>query len=167
MKTCDTLEKVKEKIVIEQVLKTMPRDLRIWLQDRKPTSEDQTGQLSDDYAHSRQQGLKSMGRGGDHKNPETKKIHTCKQPGHLMLDCPEPPSKPELPNYHSDGNDCTKHNPVKCYNCGMTGHFAASYPNNALFCAAGARMSILRTGAVEGMYVPDVVLDTGCTQTMV
>ena len=49
----------------------------------------------------------------------------------------------------------------------MTGHFAASYPNNALFCAAGARMSILRTGAVEGMYVPDVVLDTGCTQTMV
>ena len=52
MKTCDTLEKVKEKIVIEQVLKTMPQDLRIWLQDRKPTSEDQTGQLSDDYAHS-------------------------------------------------------------------------------------------------------------------
>ena len=54
MKTCDTLEKVKEKIVIEQVLKTMPQDLRMWLQDRKPTSEDQTGQLSDDYAHSRQ-----------------------------------------------------------------------------------------------------------------
>ena len=42
MKTCDTLEKVKEKIVIGQVLKTMPRDLRIWLQDRKPTSEDKT-----------------------------------------------------------------------------------------------------------------------------
>ena len=85
----------------------------------------------------------------------------------VKLDCPAPPPKLELPNYHSDGNDCTKHNPVKCYNCGMTGHFAASYPNNALFCAAGARMSILRTGAVEGMYVPDVVLDTGCTQTMV
>ena len=97
-----------------------------------------------------------MGRGGDHKNPETRKFHRCKQPEHLMLDCPEPPSKPELSNYHSDGNDCTKRKPVKCYNCEMTGHFAAD-----------ARMSIQRTGAVEGMYVPDVVLDTGCTQTMV
>ena len=53
MKTCDTLEKVKEKIVIEQVLETTPRDLMIWVQDRKPTSEDQAGKLSDDYAHSR------------------------------------------------------------------------------------------------------------------
>ena len=97
-----------------------------------------------------------MGRGGDHKTPETRKFHRCKQPGHLMQDCPVPPPKLELPNYHLDGNDCTKCNPVKCYNCGIAGHFAASCPNNVLFCAAGARMSVQRTGALKGTYVPDL-----------
>ena len=55
MADCTTVEVVKEKIVVEQLVDSMPRDLRIWIHDRKPATGEEAGKLADDYIHSRQQ----------------------------------------------------------------------------------------------------------------
>ena len=50
---CDTVHAVIEKVVVEQLLNTMPRDLRIWMCERKPTTGKEVGVLADDYVLAR------------------------------------------------------------------------------------------------------------------
>ena len=45
---CDTVQVVAEKMVVEQLLNTMPRDLRIWLCEKQTTTGSETGKLADD-----------------------------------------------------------------------------------------------------------------------
>ena len=48
------------------------------------------------------------------------------------------------------------------------GHRAFRCHSNVMFCGtADQQVSIRRSGLVEGEYVRDVVLDTGCSQAMV
>ena len=69
---------------------------------------------------------------------------------------------------------------VKCYNCGQRGHISTKCPSAALFCRleqpkqvlpanqSGFRPSSMRrSGLVEGIQVDQIVLDTGCSRTMV
>ena len=69
---------------------------------------------------------------------------------------------------------------VKCYNCGQRGHISTKCPSAALFCRleqpkqvlpanqTGFRpSSVCRNGLVEGIQVDQIVLDTGCSRTMV
>ena len=67
---------------------------------------------------------------------------------------------------------------IKCYNCGQRGHAALKCPSAALFCGSSQiRPAILRggllkrdvykSGIVEGRSVERVVLDIGCSQSMV
>ena len=56
---------------------------------------------------------------------------------------------------------------IKCFNCGERGHMAIQCPSNALYCESWSGVTAHRSGTVEGMRVSDIVLDTGCSQTMV
>ena len=58
---------------------------------------------------------------------------------------------------------------MKCYNCGQWGHMSA-----ALFCGLEQKPpaylrppSVRHSGQVEGTRVDLIVLDTGCSRTMV
>ena len=171
---CTTVEAVMEKIVVEQLIETMPRDLKVWIRDRKPASGADAGKLADDYSRARQQELQVSPRVLDHN--EVKRCHTCRKTGHLMRDCPqraESAEKPDTaklePKGETPSKDKTNRKPVVCYNCGQLGHIAVRCPNNSnLFCSAvGTRLSVRRPGIVEGTMVQDIILDTGCSQTMV
>ena len=57
---------------------------------------------------------------------------------------------------------------VECYNCGKRGHMSRFWPKNALYCPGRkTEKSIERRGTVNGQEVGNIVLDTGCSQTMV
>ena len=76
------------------------------------------------------------------------------------------------------GEKKKKEKPLVCYNCGGRGHISRQCPTSALFCgvrgftrysAKRKRLSQLFQckGVVEGQLVNDIVLDTGCSRTLV
>jgi len=69
---------------------------------------------------------------------------------------------------------------MKCFNCQEKGHLAVNCPNNALFCSerrvdyqgnsavrAVCTQGLQGSGKVDGIPVKSVVLDTGCSRTLV
>ena len=88
--SCETIGDVREKFTVEQLLSTMPVDLRVWVSERKPATATEAGQLADDYLQARKQ-LTKMPGGGDRKEKmtETRKCHKCHVEGHLARNCPK------------------------------------------------------------------------------
>ena len=61
---------------------------------------------------------------------------------------------------------------VKCYNCGKPGHVARKCPKSALFVRSWSKDNVLernvtQRGTVESTNVQDIILDTGCSRTLV
>ena len=53
MKKYTTLDEVFELLVIEQLVNVMPADLKIWINERKPTTALEAGGLADQYMQAR------------------------------------------------------------------------------------------------------------------
>ena len=120
------------------------------------------------------------------ESQSARRCYMCKQTGHVAKDCPSRKSEgvaagksgKELePNgggarqpvpVFREKRDWTK---VECFNSGKRGRGSRYCPNNALFCAGHGRKKLekemQRSGVVNGQKVQDIVLDTGCSQTMV
>ena len=61
MKGCKDIEEVLERVLVEQLLSTMPQDLRVWVSEEATTGSE-VGELADDYVQARQQ-TTERGRG--------------------------------------------------------------------------------------------------------
>ena len=53
LKDCETVEAVVDTIVLEQLLTTLPDEMRIWVSERNPTLSAQAGRLAEDYLQAR------------------------------------------------------------------------------------------------------------------
>ena len=170
---CKTVEAVLEKVTTEQLLNTMPTDLKIWVGERKPKSASEAGRLADDYLQARRRGpgVGTVTRTGQEMRKrektgvETRQCHNCGRVGHLAHNCWR--KNREITPEGGPKREKVEKGPVKCYNCGKRGHLAMQCPDNALFCDAGSGGSATRYGKVEGREVTDILLDTGCSRTMV
>ena len=103
-----------------------------------------------------------------------RRCHKCQEIGHLAYNCPrkEEATKEEGGREKTESKMETKSEqmgkwPIKCYTCGMQGHGSWACPQHALFCGAGADQKSTCSDQVEGMSVEDILLDTGCSRTMV
>ena len=96
MKECSSVKEVVEVTVKDQLLKTMPAGVRVWVQERKSQDSTEAGQLADDYSQARKvTGLgepvstrkdeKPVSTWKDKKPAEPR---LCKQVGHIEKDCP-------------------------------------------------------------------------------
>ena len=86
--------------------------------------------------------------------------------GHLRKNCPvkEEAVAAASPKGSFKGGERM----VKCFNCRKFGHVSMHCPEKAsYFCGNSRGRSVARTGLVEGTSVSDILLDTGCTRTMV
>ena len=174
LKEYTTVKQMQEAIGLEQFLGSLPMEKKVWVYEKKPKTCVEAGELADEYEQVRKQGAKvelqqklTGGRSasGEHSakgssaKEETaaktagKKLQSretgwdgikcfeCGQPGHIRRDCPE--KKPTDKVYLSVGREQQPSREVK------------------------KDLRVRRQGCVEGQMVQDILLDTGCTRTMV
>ena len=168
-----SVEQMQEAIGLEQFLNSLPVEKRVWVYEKKPKTCIQAGELADEYDQVRKQDAgvvvqassrSTSGRGsGSGGHPGTASAARVEAAGGTR---PQP-KRSGLER-------------VKCFGCGELGHVKSNCPNKTatrrvMFCkeelessgASGVANGVRRCGLVEGQEVQDILLDTGCTRTMV
>ena len=193
MQGCETKEELKDLVILEQLVNTLPEDVRVWVKERKPKTSMEAGQLADDYIQARKQnsGEPSVPVSRKSANipthPPVRSCHRCGKPGHHARDCRtvfrprdqergRPDTSRTLERPKRDLKD------IECFNCHKKGHYSSNCPHNAMFCGekqidpkggSGKRTpghektGVSKAGLVEGKAVDDILLDTGCSRTLV
>ena len=83
---------MRELIATEQVLRSLPEGIRVWVHERKPKTAAEVRQLAEDYLQARRplQGSKWMKALGERMEGESiRRCFECKQVGDLARDCPK------------------------------------------------------------------------------
>ena len=191
LKTYQTRAELLDQVVLEQFLKSLPDEVRVFVKERKPTSSEQASKLADDFRQARKEDAEGQRKldvnktSNDSYNspfPYTTTIcHRCKKPGHLAKDCratfQSDGAKGRAEKYKRDRKDIT------CFNCQQKGHYSSNCPSNAMLCVERrsgytgstkvksqsyiAKPGVYKSGKVEGRKVTDILLDTGCSRTVV
>ena len=167
----------------EQLLTTLPEDVRMWVKERKPKTTTDAAQLAEDYLQARPAGTPPK---PDHA--PTGPCPRCGELGHWARLCPTnprpPPTRqqqstdmPRNPRTHvnsrpSDQN--SRPQDVKCYNCSAKGHLSHNCPQKALFSSTTPAIvtnkrqeRAYQRGTINGVYCKDIVVDTGASKTLV
>ena len=86
-KHCKDANDVFDMMVREQLLNTLPEEVRVWARERKPKSHDEAGQLAEDYLQARRatQGPNKQVR--SERQPQGN-CWRYKKPGHWAKHCP-------------------------------------------------------------------------------
>ena len=129
MNDCNTVEAMTEKIVIEQLLNTKPRDLSIWVSKRKPKTGDEAGRLADDYMQARCLEFKGTTKephehqkDGSQRSVETRKCFKCQKEGHLTYNCPK--KKDGTTETTTVKKEYSWRIAIRCFNSGNHSHRA-------------------------------------------
>ncbi|XP_064398193.1 uncharacterized protein LOC135344837 [Halichondria panicea] len=180
LKECDTVDKLRDAVVLEQFLNSLPAEVRVWVQEHKPKTSEAAAQLADNYLQARQDSVVSEGS----STPNPIVCAKCNKRGHKARNCrvgvddktSSPPPRTEIPK--RDLKDIT------CFTCNQKGHYASNCPSKTNLMCVERRSNfqgeseltqhtmepkpgIFQAGTIEGHAVTDVCLDTGCTRTMV
>lgn len=180
MKTCTSVEELKDVVILEQLLNTLPDDVRIFVKERKPKTSAEAGRLADDYIAARKENAAAVEKEDGKKVLDRRqplRCGKCRKLGHLARDCRQtlqPRVERETEAQRRPRKDLKD---VECYNCHKKGHYSSNCPSNALFCRERppgkvveqktACHGLKRKGTVEGTAVDNILLDTGCSRTLV
>ena len=153
---CDSVQAVLEKVVLEQFLDTLPRDLKIWLCERKPTTVESASSMADDYRSARRRKRPDAPRPDTSKKDgpgkDNRKCHLCKQEGHIAANCTEKAKQSTEPSSMKERS--RDRSERRCYNCHQQGHLARDCPS-ALYCG------VIKTSGSQGSEGRDAGVGSG------
>jgi len=164
---------------------TLPDDVRVWVKERKPKTSMEAGQLADDYVQARKQSVGGTSSQVSRKLADMptylRSCHRCGKPGHQARDCrtvlPRPRDHERSKQDYSNKPEKPKRDlkDIECFNCHKKGHYSSNCPHNAMFCRENQinprgkheQTGVSKAGKVEGKAVNNILLDTGCSRTLV
>ena len=88
MKACTSIDELRDLVVLEQLLNTLPEDVRIFVKERKPRTSVEAGRLADDYIAARKEDAAEKGE--EEKSPDRRqslRCGKCRKFGHSARDC--------------------------------------------------------------------------------
>ena len=185
-----TREEVIEAVTTEQLLNGMPGELKMWVRERKPRTSALAGELADDNEQAHGGAKAEVSQCRDVRRTgwvPPMKCYTYGQVGHTSPDCPRGrrPEERNVKHQEIPGQARTPQQaprggrpwnpPQHCYKCGKIGQVTTHCPSRALYGEGQTYEKtsrpnsevVCRNGTVEGRYVEDINLDTGCTWTLV
>ena len=178
LKKHTTVDAIKQQVALEQFLSTLALEKRAWVRDKKPDTCIAAGELADEYELARK--VESQEKPSDQptkkqaSGTQKKWCSYCKISGHIKDDCRKLQAKKEgqlSTTKDKSSSEQGKKAPIKCFNCKQEGHIAVNCPSEpAMLCESRVHSepgTWRRSGKVEGKYVQEIVLDTGCKRTMV
>ena len=160
LKGVTTVKQIKDAVILEQFLNGLSPTIRVWIKERKPKSSLEAGQLANDYMKARKQLKENSGRDSIQKGkPSTSVPEEAKQ------------AKENTAEKRNQGQRWSRseESQVTCFNCNKWGHIASRCPIKAMYCGLRKEGNAVlqRSGVVEGRYVQNILLDTGCSKTLV
>ena len=185
MQKCKTMEEVRDLVVLEQLVNALPEEIRVWVKERKPKTSEEASELADDYVQARKQDKGALGQGSrrtDKKPTSVPRCDTCGKVGHHTRDCwsgAKQVQKQKQQDQKEKASGAPQAGKVKkeveCFNCHQKGHMSYNCPNNAMLCEGAqvkirknwSNQEVSRPGKIEGKAVKDILLDTGCSRTLV
>ena len=176
-----TRDQVLDQIVCEQFLKTLPDDVRVFVRERGPRTSTEGAKLTDDYFQARGRITAARSPVGNVTSQEDVVTVVGRWGTRQRI----------AKLHHLRGRTKQQIDPLgrrvvvrrRCYNCHKKSYYSSICSRNAMLCserrvACGVISSVekkqlatqhgvLRAGLVEGMFVKDILLDTGCLRTLV
>ena len=144
MKVDDKYENLRQLVLVEEFLKDLPEDLRLFLNERKANSIHEAAKLADEYTANRQQ---KVNRGKvmnerEARTPLEKRSEPRWSPHRSSSSGPDRPRLLErervIPNRGPQFRQEWGRAPPRCFNCNETGHLRAQCPKwreaNAIVC---------------------------------
>ena len=176
LKGCTTVDELLDAVVKEQLVDTLPQALKVWVNEREPSSSKEAGELADSYLQAR--GIERGGAGGGERVPVDRgqpypRKERVEEAEKVQRNSGDRGYQREQEGSGKGG--VRGHGNVKCYNCSKTGHLSRNCPEKALYSRSRenyktcrqADRAVLHSRLVEGNKVHDIVLDTGCSRTMI
>ena len=160
IKGCKTVEQLRDLMILEQLVNALQTEVRMWVTERKPMTSAEAAKLADDYLSARKQNGSRLGqeRKFNQKAAVDGKKKTVSESSSKQESEPKGDDAPQT----AVGKRSSKRE-IRCFNC----HKARDCPSNALFGGEQGMLGIKHSGVVEGNAVDDIMLETGCSRTMV